>query len=244
MCNNQTKEYTNYHYEARIRNQRDFYIDKENMIQYVNELEGIKEQSIPEFDNERFENIHPNSMLKFNSDLYYEWDFKKNDELRIDIWKLKKGSKTYCWWICNLCGSSYYTTPYKRKESCKCTYCFGKSVNHTNSLASRNPELASQWHPTLNGNLTPNDVQESCCDRVMWLGECGHPFPATVSRRSKGKGCIYCVKKNPKVLVGFNDMWTTNPDLAKLLANPEDGYELGEFSNKKNQLEMYLRSIN
>ena len=33
-----------------------------------------------------------------------------------------------------------------------------KSVPKEKSLASVNPELASEWHPTKNGNLTPRDV--------------------------------------------------------------------------------------
>lgn len=44
-------------------------------------------------------------------------------------------------------------------------------------------------------------------------------------------GCPYCA--NSKVLVGFNDMWTTNSDLAKLLLNSEDGYKYTQMSNTK-----------
>ena len=46
-----------------------------------------------------------------------------------------------------------------------------------------------------------------------------------------GYRCPYC--SNQKILIGFNDMWTTNPELAKLLANPEDGYNHFQGSNKK-----------
>ena len=44
-------------------------------------------------------------------------------------------------------------------------------------------------------------------------------------------GCPVCL--NQVVLLGINDMWTTNPELAKLLANPEDGYKYTQCSNKK-----------
>jgi len=44
-------------------------------------------------------------------------------------------------------------------------------------------------------------------------------------------GCPYCA--NQKILIGFNDMWTTNPELANNLANPEDGYKYFHGSNKK-----------
>ena len=44
-------------------------------------------------------------------------------------------------------------------------------------------------------------------------------------------GCPYCA--NQKILIGFNDMWTINPELAKLLADSEDGYKYFQGSNKK-----------
>ena len=35
-----------------------------------------------------------------------------------------------------------------------------------------------------------------------------------------------------KIKIGYNDMWTTNPELAKLLADPQDGYKYMEHSGK------------
>ncbi len=45
------------------------------------------------------------------------------------------------------------------------------------------------------------------------------------------RGCSICSGK--KILQGYNDMWTTNPNLAKLLADPNDGYKYMQNSNKK-----------
>lgn len=45
------------------------------------------------------------------------------------------------------------------------------------------------------------------------------------------RGCPYCSGR--KTLIGFNDMWTTRPDLARMLTNPEDGYKYTYGSNKK-----------
>ena len=47
----------------------------------------------------------------------------------------------------------------------------------------------------------------------------------------QNQGCPVC--GNKKVKIGFNDMWTTNPELAKLLLNPDDGYKYTYGSNKK-----------
>ena len=35
------------------------------------------------------------------------------------------------------------------------------------------------------------------------------------------------------VIVGINDMWTTNPELASLLADPNDGYKYMQSSGHK-----------
>ena len=47
----------------------------------------------------------------------------------------------------------------------------------------------------------------------------------------ESEGCKYCAKK--AVWIGENDLWTTNPNIAKLLLNKEDGYSHTQFSNRK-----------
>lgn len=46
----------------------------------------------------------------------------------------------------------------------------------------------------------------------------------------KRQGCNVCCIPSHKVLKGYNDMWTTNPNLAKLLADPDDGYKYTEHN--------------
>ena len=46
-------------------------------------------------------------------------------------------------------------------------------------------------------------------------------------------GCNVCCSPSKKVLKGYNDMWTTNPELAKLLTNPNDGYKYTQNSHNK-----------
>lgn len=43
--------------------------------------------------------------------------------------------------------------------------------------------------------------------------------------------CPFC--SSYRLLVGFNDMWTTHPEQAKLLKNPEDGFKYMFTSNSK-----------
>ena len=57
--------------------------------------------------------------------------------------------------------------------------------------------------------------------------------PDSVYRNAKNNvdGCMYC--NHQKVFVGETDMWTTRPDMAKMLLNPEDGYIYFATTNKK-----------
>ena len=50
----------------------------------------------------------------------------------------------------------------------------GKLIPEAENLANVNPQLASEWHPTKNGDLTPDMVTACSNKKVHWLGRCGH----------------------------------------------------------------------
>ncbi len=99
-----------------------------------------------------------------------------------------------------------------------------------NDLATVNPELASQWHSTKNGDLKPTDVTAGTTTKVWWLQSYDVPndypvehlrgkhfdfeWPAQVSNRTNGDDCPFLSKTRPKVWQGFNDLVTVNPELA------------------------------
>lgn len=59
-----------------------------------------------------------------------------------------------------------------------------------------------------------------------------HIFETTPDTIYKGKkSCPYCNYR--KVYIGETDMWTTNPQLAKMLLNQEDGYKYFDGSSSK-----------
>lgn len=173
-----------------------------------------------------------NSLASLRPDLAKEWHTELNNELTPGGFTCNSGEKV--WWLCPECESPYDMVINDRSgvKNSNCSYCAGKRVNHTNSLASLYPDLASEWHPTLNGGMTPSDKVGGSHETIWWLGGCNHHWEAAIEDRTKesGTGCPYCVH-NPKILIGFNDMWTTNPELAKMLMNPEDGYKYMQSSS-------------
>jgi hypothetical protein len=75
------------------------------------------------------------------------------------------------------------------------------------SLLESHPEVAAQAH-----GWDPSTVVSSDKRNYEWICSYGHVWVTTVNNRSGGSGCHYC--GNKKVLVGFNDLATTHPELA------------------------------
>ena len=73
--------------------------------------------------------------------------------------------------------------------------------------------LLTQWHPVRNGPLTPRQVSYGSKQKTWWLCPNGHEWQAAVYTRTAGRGCPYCAGR--KVLPGFNDLATLEPEVAK-----------------------------
>ena len=176
-----------------------------------------------------------NAMLKVYPELFDKWDFEKNNKLGFNVYKVTKGMDVKMWWIClkKECGSSYNTTVSNKVAGRKCPYCRGLKVNETNSLLSLHPELMTEWDFEKNRNIDPSKITAISMKKAWWIGKCGHVWHTVIRSRTALKtGCPHCVH-NPQVLIGFNDLWTVNPDIAKLLENESDGYKYTEGTTKK-----------
>lgn len=66
---------------------------------------------------------------------------------------------------------------------------------HEGSLAERYPVVASEWHPTLNGTVTPEKVKPGSDYKAMWIcPKCGNEYSAIVGHRTNKNptGCPKC----------------------------------------------------
>lgn len=76
-----------------------------------------------------------------------------------------------------------------------CPYCAGrKALRGFNDLATVDPKTAAQWHPTLNGSLTPEMVTAGSRKKVWWQCSEGYVWKAAVYSRtgSRKSGCPVC----------------------------------------------------
>ena len=147
-------------------------------------------------------------------ELAKEWHPTKNGSLTPS--DITAGSGKIVWWL-GKCGHEWCTVLYSRTRlNSKCPYCANQKVlSGYNDLATTNPELAEEWHPTKNGTLKATEIAEGSNKKVWWLGKCGHEWVATPNDRKgqKGTNCPYC--SGQKLLVGFNDLQTVCPEIAE-----------------------------
>ena len=138
------------------------------------------------------------------------WHPIKNE---IDISKISAKCTLKMWFICEH-GHEFLMPVNKFVSSIECPYCANKLLLvGFNDLATKNPELAKEWHPTKNGDLKPTDVMPNNTKKVWWVGKCGHEWDAKVSDRTNGRNCPICANK--RILIGYNDIATTHPEIAK-----------------------------
>lgn len=144
--------------------------------------------------------------------LLWQWDTEKNIPLTPDSILSGSGCKDI-WWRCDQ-GHRWQASVYARtRHSSGCPYCLGKKVlPGENDLATRYPDLASEWDREKNGTLSPADVMPGTHRKVWWRCAAGHEWLATVKSRTEGAGCPVCAHRS--VVQGENDLQTTHPALA------------------------------
>ena len=143
-----------------------------------------------------------------------EWHPTKNGGLTPR--QVPFGSQKKYWWLCSN-GHEWDTKVGNRTgRGSGCRICSGNEVQQSyNDLQTERPEIAAEWHPELNGSVTPSEVSAGSPKKRWWLcPRYGHSYEMSVSRRTGTKkgNCPYC--SNQKLLAGFNDLATRNPELA------------------------------
>lgn len=137
------------------------------------------------------------------------------------------GSSQKKQWRCSK-GHQWTTSVHSRTQrQTNCPYCVGLlPIVGKTDLASTHPELAQQadrWDPTT--------LKAGSNKKVGWKCPYGHTWTSVVfSRAVDGIGCPICSGK--KVLAGFNDLATTDPQIAAQ-ANGWNPTTVTKSSNKR-----------
>eukprot|EP00128_Syssomonas_multiformis_P003591 Colp12_sorted_trinity150504_noHs@24873 len=122
-----------------------------------------------------------------------------------------------CWFICEE-GHEWFAALYSRTlGGAGCPTCILKKVTSTNNLLAKYPDVAAEWHPTKNGELTPKDLAHASGAKVWWLCKEGHEWKTAVVVRTHSKcGCLRCFRdRQREAPYGTQSLLATNPDLAQ-----------------------------
>jgi hypothetical protein len=134
------------------------------------------------------------SIVESNLKIACQWHPTKNGDWT--AFDFSKGSDAIAWWKCKKGPDHEWQAPIYSRTGRKsgCPFCHGKRVSITNSLKSKFPKLAKEWHPKRNGKLRPEDVTYGSSQKVWWRCKRHpeHEWETTVSLRAGGRGCPYC----------------------------------------------------
>jgi len=162
-----------------------------------------------------------------------------------------KTHKIFCEEVINLVGEEYtvLSTYINAKEKILFRHNYDRCNNYEFAMSPSNfltgrrcPKCAGSLHKTheefledikninLNIKILGQYITAKDTIKVKCL-KCNGEWEPIASSLLQGSGCPYCA--NQKILIGLNDMWTTNYNLAKLLFNIEDGYKYTQKSKKR-----------
>lgn len=179
--------------------------------------------------------VASNSLAILNPALASEWHPTKNGSLT--PFDVHPGSAKKVWWKCSKGDDhEWQTVVHSRTWGKSCPVCSGRKVVKSTCLATTNPELAEQWHPSKNGRATPYNTGPNSGKKIWWKCPKGddHEWKASVNNRNRGLGCPVC--SNQKIVLS-NCLATLHPDLAAEWHPSKNGhltpYDIGAGSGKK-----------
>lgn len=144
-------------------------------------------------------------------DLLQEWDYEKNE---VDPQRITKDSSRRVWWHCAICGHSWITTvSHRTKRNSGCPACANKITTIHNCLETTYPQVLKKWNYERNQTISPKDITAGSNKKAWWICEKGHEWEASVVSIVNGGVCPVCCGQ--RVEVGYNDLATKNPVLAK-----------------------------
>ena len=153
-----------------------------------------------------------NSIVASNPEIVSEWNYQKNGNLKPEMFSHGSGERV--WWICSK-GHEWKATIASRAKGATCPYCSGfKWLPGEGDLKTSFPDIAKEWDFSKNEGLDPTQINPGSRLKVWWRCPNGHSYQATPLNRTNPMnhcGCPFC--SNKRVLRGFNDLATTNPDV-------------------------------
>lgn len=132
-----------------------------------------------------------NDLATTNPEFLSQWDFSRNT---LNPKEVSRGSHKVVWWTCEKGHSYPQAINKKTSRNSGCPICSGHlTVSGINDFATCYPEMAKEWHPAKNGELSPSEISQKSGRKVWWICQYGHEWEATPhDRATDHTGCPFC----------------------------------------------------
>lgn len=100
-----------------------------------------------------------------------------------------------------------------------------------NSLFKEKLNLIKEFDFNKNKDVDIYKITKGSEKKMYWLCENKHSYVSTPRHRNEGKNCPICAGRT--ILIGYNNLSHTNPEVIKWLCNLEDGLTHTRSSSKK-----------
>ena len=150
-----------------------------------------------------------NDMATRRPDLAEEWAERNGP---VTPQTVTESSDRKAWWKCSVCSHEWKARIADRSAGSGCPCCSYRVVSAgINDLKTAAPELCREWS-SRNTGAGPERTSPASRMNVWWeCSVCGYEWQAVVSARVKGLKCPVCSGR--KVMTGYNDLATTDPDV-------------------------------
>lgn len=156
----------------------------------------------------------PRQSTPLSADLAEQWHERLNDPVRPD--DVDADSSYNAWWTCPTCLNVWQAPVADRTGGAQCPACEAgqsgepaltvesdrKQIAHRHhfrlaqpgrSLADQEPDVAALWHPTRNGEITPDMVAPRSSLKAWWICAKGHEWQRSVNAQLvRGSVCRLC----------------------------------------------------
>ncbi len=181
-------------------------------------------------------------------DIAKQWHPSKNGEK--DPSHYTSGSDQSIWWRCPYtcnegCFHDYQASIGNRANNGSgCPYCSRKKVCIHQSIVHTHPEIAKEWHPSKNGDITPDKIAYGSKKKSWWQCPikcpegCLHEYEcAPLNRCGVNKqNCPYCC--NQKICI-HQSIAHTHPEIAKEWHPSKNGEKVPSQYSRGNTTEKF-----
>lgn len=136
-----------------------------------------------------------NDLKTKHPDIAKIWHPTRNSRLTSQNVSPKSNKKI--WWVCGKGHEWERTVAKQLPQQDKCPYCNGRKIlPGFNDLATTNPKIVEEWHPTRNNNMFPENFTKGADVKVWWKCEKEHEWQSYIYSRTANHHCPECFNTN------------------------------------------------